>query len=204
MPSCTPAWPALLAAVLAAPASAQSAADLADSLRNQASARGALPWSARHPVAWPDFQGRPHLGTSTAAQTSSGVSYMIQCRDSHLAFAVLAAFAPSESWVRPDIPPSPTASTPTLRHERTHFNISELFARRLAQSLATSHDLCPHRTKEARRIFDQHRSASDATQSRFDRETDHGTIGSQEARWEREVRAGLDSLNTYAIGEGRD
>jgi hypothetical protein len=198
------AWTLLLATVLVSRASAQSAADLADTLRHQASTRGALAWSASHPIVWADFRGKPRLGTPTAAQTSSGVSYVIQCRDAHLAFAVLAAFVPTESWVRPDVPLSPTANAPTLRHERTHFAITELFARRLRAALATSQGICPHHTKDARRIFDQLKSAADDLQTRYDRETAHGTNPGNQAQWDRKIGADLDSLNSYALEAGKD
>jgi hypothetical protein len=198
------AWTFLLAILLVSRVSAQSSADLADSLRHQAAARGALPWSAQHPVVWADFRGKPRLGTATAAQTSSGVSYMLQCRDAHLAFAVLAAFAPAESWVRPDVPRSSTASAPTLRHERTHFGISELFARRLRAELATSEGICPHHTKDARRIFDQLKSATDDLQNRYDKETAHGTNAGSQAQWERKIGADLESMKRYAVEAGKD
>jgi hypothetical protein len=194
----------LLALALAPSASAQSLSDLADTLRNQATTRGALPWSSRHPVSWVDFRGKPHLGTSTAAQTSSAVSYVIQCRDAHLTFAVLAAFSPEESWVRPDIAASPTASAPTLRHERTHFGITELFARRLRQALATSEGFCPHHTKDARRVFDRLKSSADEQQTRYDKETSHGMNASAQVRWDRSVVAGLDSLKNFAVEASRD
>jgi len=199
-------WAFALAALLtnATSAYAQSSTDLADSLIQHATRLGAIPWSARHRVEWPDFRGRPHNGGSTAAETATGIGYMIQCRDEHLAFAVLATFSPFESWVRTDVPGSSTASAATLRHERAHFDITELFARRLRQALSAGQDICPHGTKDARRTFEQLRSASDQMQIRYDKETSHGQAAGPQAQWEKRISAGLDSLAKFRIDGGKD
>ncbi len=185
--------------VFASQAAAQSSADLADSLRKHAAHDHAIPWSAAQRLEWQDFRGRPGSTSSTAAETASGIGYMLQCRDGELSFAVLATFSKEESWVRTDVPGSATASAGTLRHERTHFDISELFARRLRQALSSAHDICPHHTKDARRTFEQLRSASEAMQKGYDRDTAHGTASAPQAAWEKRVRAGLDSLSRYGV-----
>jgi hypothetical protein len=184
---------------MAARGHAQSSADLADSLLRQAATLHSIPWSARHKVNWQEFRGRPHSGGSTAAETASGIGYMIQCRDERLAFAVLATFSTTESWVRTDVPSSTTASAATLRHERAHFDISELFARRLRQALLAGHDICPHHTADARRAFDHLRTASDDMQRQYDKETSHGQAAAPQALWEKRISAGLDSLAKFRI-----
>ena len=203
-PFCLPVLPVLsflsvLSVLNVSPVLAQTSTDLADSLRQRAARDGAIPWSAAHPVEWKDFRGRPGSTSSTAAETASGIGYMLQCRDSDLSFAVLATFSRGESWVRTDVPSSTTASATTLRHERTHFDITELFARRLRQALSSARDICPHRTGDARRTFEQLRKESEDTQKRYDKETAHGTASAPQAAWEKRVKAGLDSLNRFEV-----
>jgi hypothetical protein len=188
----------LFSALVISTAPAQVHPDLATSLKSQVTVEGGIPWSANRPPAWPDFRGRPRTGTSTAAQTSSSVTYLLQCHDRQLDFAVLAVFAPEESWVRPDILNSPTGRVRILQHERTHFNITELFARRLRQAFLRARNICPHGLTGARRLFDRLSEASSALQDRYDRETAHGMGAGAQARWDREVAAGLDSLARYA------
>jgi Bacterial protein of unknown function (DUF922) len=188
---------ALFSLLAASTAPAQTRSDLAVTLDSQVTAEGGIPWSAKHLPGWPDFRGRPRTGTTIAAQTSSSVTYLLQCRGDRLSFAVLAVFSPSESWVRPDIPTSPNGSVATLRHERTHFNITELFARRLRQAFVQARSICPAGRKEARRAFDRLSQASNAAQDRYDRETAHGMAPDAQARWDREVAAALDSLARY-------
>jgi hypothetical protein len=182
----------------------QSQGSLANTLRGQVADEKLLGWSAGAPPSWNEFRGTPTLGTPTAAQTSSGVTYLIQCRGRSLRFAVLATFSPKASWVRPDIPGDSLAGPRSLRHERTHFDLSELFARRLRRAFARLDRACPGREDEVRRVFDRLAEESRAEQERYDRETAHGMAGDVQARWERQVQRSLRSLGGYAEPIGRE
>jgi hypothetical protein len=170
--------------------------ELLRSLADQVKAEGSRIWSARQ-LGWKDFHGSPRLGTSTAAQTSSGVTYLVECRDRRFRFAVLATFSPTESWVRPDIPPHRKASGRTLKHEQIHFDITEIFARRLRQAFAGASGLCPHRLNDARKIFDRLARDSGHLQERYDKETAHGMVQEAQLRWSRTVASSLDSLARF-------
>lgn len=186
-----------LALLIAPPMRAQTASALADTLRRMTRARGDLPWSSGHPVVWADFQGKPKEHGKTAAETSSGVTYTMLCRGEEMRAAVLATFSPARSWVRTDVPKS-RASDRILRHERTHFNISELFARQLRRELATAKEICPSRSKDADRIFDRLKDEFDDVQERYDRETSHGTLLKPQAAWNLLIAARLDSTSRWA------
>jgi hypothetical protein len=181
---------------LTVPAAAQMSPQLLGSLRDQVKAEGSRSWSPRQ-LGWPDFHGSPRLGTSTAAQTSSGVTYLVECRDRRFRYAVLATFSPTESWVRPDIPPHRKASRSTLKHEQIHFDITEIFARRLRQAFAGASRLCPGRLNDARKIFDRLSRDSQKMQERYDKETGHGLVQEAQLRWSRAVGSSLDSLAGY-------
>lgn len=186
----------LIASSLASPSGAQASPEIAHRLTARVAAEGSLVWSTHH-LSWKDFRGRAKLGTSTAAQTSSGVTYIVECHGERFRFAVLATFAPTESWVRPDIPPHRTASTRTLRHEQTHFDITEVFARRLRRTFSTARGLCPDRPKDARKLFDRLSRESQAMQELYDDETAHGTAVDAQGRWSRAVATSLDSLGRF-------
>lgn len=182
-------------ALLLAPGAAESD-ELHERLARQVKAEGSLVWST-HRLSWKDFRGKPRLGTSTAAQTSSGVTYLVECHGERFGFAVLATFAPVESWVRPDIPSNRSANTRTLRHEQTHFDITEIFARKLRRAFEDARDFCPDHPRDARKLFDRLSRESQDIQDRYDRETAHGMSFDAQTRWSRSVEAGLDSLAKY-------
>lgn len=170
--------------------------ELLQRLTRQVKAEGSLIWSSRR-LNWKDFHGKPRLGTATAAQTSSGVTYIVECHGERFRYAVLATFSPVESWVRPDIPGNRNANARTLKHEQTHFDITEIFARKLRKSFEGATGLCPDRPKDARKLFDRLSEESQDIQSRYDNETAHGMSFDAQTRWTRSVEAGLDSLKQY-------
>jgi hypothetical protein len=186
----------LVSGFRATPTVAQVSPELVRTLAAQVKAESSLAWSTRA-LSWKDFHGRAKLGTSTAAQTASGVSYIVECHGENFRFAALSTFSPSESWVRPDIPPHRVASHRTLKHEQTHFDITELFARRLRKAFLTAEGICPNRPKDARKLFDRLSRESQSMQEQYDEETAHGTALDVQARWSRAVASSLDSLGDY-------
>lgn len=165
-------------------------------LTRQVKAEGSLIWSPRR-LTWKEFHGTPRLRTATAAQTSSGVTYIVECRGKQFDYAVLATFSPVESWVRPDIPLNRTASPRTLKHEQAHFDVTELFARKLRKAFESVTDICPDHPKDARKLFDRFSREAQHTQDQYDDETAHGMALDSQARWSREIAASLDSLARY-------
>jgi len=186
----------LIISSMAPPAAAQGSPELSRTLASQVAAEGSLAWST-HRLSWRNFHGRPRLGTSTAAQTSSGVTYVVECHGERFRYAVLATFSPAESWVRPDIPPHRAASPRTLKHEQTHFDITEVFARRLRRAFSTVQAICPSHPKNARKLFERLSRESQSIQEQYDQETAHGTALDAQARWSRAVAASLDSLGGF-------
>jgi hypothetical protein len=183
-------------------AGAQTAADLRREAEGQARAGGNLPWDSATPLAWSQFRAKPQPAYFTAAQTSSSVTYLIGCLRTEARFAVLATFSTTESWVRPDVSPDSIAGPQTLRHEQTHFDLSEVFARELRRALGTTPGLCPANLQAARQLFDSLSAVSKALNARYDEDTGHGTVLDAQAVWSARVRAQLDSLAAFADPAG--
>lgn len=199
----TPLRPALTLGILLALGApsigvAQTTFELLQEAEGQARAGGNLPWQAGQALAWSNFRGAPRQAYFTAAQTSSAVTYVIGCNGHEARFAVLATFSTTESWVRPGIPGDSIASARTLRHEQTHFDISEVFARELRKSFFAERGLCPNNLQAARQLFDSLNNVSKALNAKYDDETAHGTNLDAQAEWSRWITARLDSLAAYS------
>lgn len=93
-----------------------------------------IPWSAEKRLAWSDFKGSIPADASAAATTASGISYSYSANLLHhevnLDFKVKTFFYPNESWYKPDI-----CNDVTLSHEQLHFDIAELYARKMRLKL---------------------------------------------------------------------
>lgn len=90
-----------------------------------------LIWSSANKIGWDDFKAAPDSALQfIAALTSSSIAYSYYCNNDALIFTVKAIFRKNESWVRPE------AKTDFyLAHETLHFDITELYARKLREKL---------------------------------------------------------------------
>lgn len=159
----------------------------------------AITWAARRPLTWADFRGRPPADAGpVAAETAYTLIQGAGCRGSTFEFRVVAAFRPNASWVRPAMLRTAADSARALRHEQTHFDLTEVHARRLRRYFSELIAPCRISTNdleaEAARVGKDEKAA----QARYDDETDHGRTAAQQARWDKDVASQLAALSKYA------
>jgi hypothetical protein len=180
----------------------QSTDRIAASLRSQLAERGGIQWDPSRPLQWSDFRAPPQPAGREAALSEVGQISGSGCDGSQFQFGVIAAFIPSESWVRPEVAASQMQSAIALAHEQTHFNISEIISRELRRTLMTVEHPC--RLSDAERdalgaaAFDEERK----TQQRYDDETNHGLNSAAQQQWQEWAAGMLGSLAVYAAPFG--
>lgn len=140
-----------------------------------------LQWTEGKQLTWEDFQGIPNVGADYVASTNSGISfsfsYQVSDGEMTMEYEVLSNFYPKLSWFKPT-----KVSDYILKHEQTHFDITELFARKLRKAMAeTSFSNNPK--KEVNAIYDQVERARRKFQNQYDAETDHSKNKSAELQW---------------------
>lgn len=150
-----------------------------------------IPWSDQ-PLDWDDFRGPPQRRSVMVAESFTQLSYSWSCEDDSAQFQVNAHFNPRKSWVRGE----PTGKL--LEHEQLHFDITELFARKLRRDFSNLEMPCTY-SREAisahyQEVLDRWRK----TQKRYDRETNHSLIRSEQKKWETWVKDELAQLDAYA------
>ena len=155
-----------------------------------------IPWSATRPLTLADFQGRPSELYAQAALTSADIKAGASCTNFVFSSTVQATFDPSPSWFR-----DPKKSSPALlRHEQTHFDLTEVYARLLRQKLlifqakADCNKLQPAFNNLTKGVY----AAWAKEQSRYDAESNHGLNAARQAYWEQQVQVRLAQLATFA------
>ena len=149
-------------------------------------------WSDERKLTWEDFRGTPKSWGTYVASTSSGISfsYSIGVRGGQLdlKYSVESNFYPQSSWYNAE-----EVDDYILRHEQTHFDITELHARIFRKVLAESEfDLAPQ--DELSDLYEEVEQARRAMQQLYDKETDHSNIRDAEERW---VKYVADRLEEY-------
>lgn len=88
-------------------------------------------WNENRKLTWDDFKGAPPSDTMSiyGAATTSTITIDYVCNDTILVYLIRAWFSKNKSWVREK------GKTPEiLRHEQLHFDITELYARKIRKS----------------------------------------------------------------------
>ena len=137
------------------------------------SAQRALTWKQHPALSWTDFKGRARRNTGEpSAETDTGFRVQLECRAGVLDIRVEAEFYPTSSWVKPT-----RKSVELLRHEQGHFDITELYARKMRKAVREAKVGCEDdRQAEAagKKIFEGLDREWEKEEKRYDAETRDG------------------------------
>jgi hypothetical protein len=159
----------------------------------------AIRWSAKRPLTWADFHGRPpDRNDMVAAETAYSILHGASCAGSKFDYTVVAAFRPKDSWVKLPMLRTPADNTRALKHEQTHFDLAEVHARRIRRYYAELTAPCRLSTNDLADAAHRMDRDQKAAQEQYDDETDHGRNPTQQARWEKTVASDLASLAKFA------
>jgi hypothetical protein len=165
-------------------------------LRTQQSGRDPQPieWTSDRKLGWRDFTTKVPARTTTDSHSWVGFNTSWSCEGGEFAFRVKTMFDPLRSWVRPG-----SQDAALLRHEQTHFDLTELAARQLRKQLTEMIDPCGNfmALREVDRIIADQNDTWEREQKRYDRETDHGTDENRQKFWDRRTREQLDELRSF-------
>lgn len=149
----------------------------------------AILWSLEKRLSWDDFQAEPPSNGNVAATTASGISYYFSSREidgrMQVDFTVRTYFYPEKSWHIPEM-----CNEVILSHEQLHFDIAELFARKMRRQL-TDTDFTRDIKAEVREIYKQINLELREFQNRYDQETDFSRNVAQQKAWNATISAAL-------------
>jgi hypothetical protein len=167
-------------------------------VRDDMTARGAVSWSSSRRLRWADFDGAAPAANGEGALTAYSIFYGVQCTGERFQFLALAGFLPHDSWVRPEVLADKGQGDRTLRHEQTHFDLTEVFTRRLRKAFSDLYQPCRRPDGDLDALASQYIRQEKAEQQRYDTETRHGLDATAQAAWDRQVASDLLALAAYA------
>ena len=147
-------------------------------------------YKERPQLSWSDFKGLPPQNTSHAASVNSGISYLLTTTKSDgdllIDVAVTTSFYPQLSWKKNSNENNPSL----LKHEQVHWDISELYARKLR---AAYKKYIPQKNpkKEVDYIFRKFEKERQQTQKAYDLESNHGLLKDAQEKWSAQIREEL-------------
>lgn len=151
-----------------------------------------LPWVKGKPLTWKDFAGEPDSNSTYAAVTScrTKYSYHWEVKDTvyNITFKLENVFYTQLSWSK-----SGKRSKDLLHHEQLHFDINELFTRRLYVAFTTAKYTANFRA-EIQAIFDKFSAEERDFQVKYDTQTIHSRDWGSQVVWEQFIHKELDAL----------
>ncbi len=143
-----------------------------------------IEWTSNTKLTWRDFKGKP-TNTRAAAITASGISYRFSTlsngKEIKLDFKVSTYFYPKQSWYQPSL-----CDEVILGHEQLHFDISELFARKMRKQLQNTR-FTKNVKAEVKAIYRKINKELNDFQNRYDDETNFSRNLEQQLEWNEEI-----------------
>lgn len=147
-------------------------------------------WQRFDPLEWEDFKGsRPdqYHGDAGTMVKIKAVPYLVRKK---VKYHVYALFDKTNSWALEQSPQ-------LLKHEQLHFDIAELYARKIRKkirqlSVNKKNDLKVY-NHEIRKLLQE----SNDFDRLYDIETLHGSLPKKQKEWEARVKSALKELNEF-------
>lgn len=155
-------------------------------------------WSSTRPLTWSDFR-RPEKDPTIVTWAAANTTMRLYCKPfkkpgGGLGWDVRAVMKRDLSWVDPRWMHDSTL----LYHERLHFDIAELYARKLRRHMARWNGPQTKEGADAVKVFiQQYNDSVFIMGERYDKETEHHGNRAEQLRWEADIAARLKELERY-------
>lgn len=159
---------------------------------------GVLTWNQHPTLSWSDFKGRPRrIAGEPSAVTDTGFRVQLECHEAVLDIRIQVEFYTASSWVKP-LRKSPEL----LRHEQGHFDLTELYARKMRKAIREANIACEDdRQAEGagKKIFDQLDREWEHAEKQYDADTRDGTDGPRQHKASAAIAQGLAELTAAPL-----
>ena len=125
-----------------------------------------IPWTSSRPLSWGDFQCPPKPKGDAVASTSTSLGIAYQMENGKLDYQITCSFSKIKSW-------GLLRTNYILAHEQGHFDITEIYARKLHQALQEYKFNRRHYKSDVGKIYERIVKEKEAFQEAYDGETDH-------------------------------
>jgi hypothetical protein len=153
-----------------------------------------IAWEQNYQLDWNDFKGRAQTSSSLDAYTMLGISLeVIGQKDGKVDMGVFGYFEKNKSWVK-----SGEKTDNLLSHERKHFDLCEVYRRKLIKKLEAkkSYDYDTF-SDDVGKMFNENFEAYTKEQERYDEETHHSQKKEDQIKWNKFITKELLRLKKY-------
>jgi predicted metallopeptidase len=147
-------------------------------------------WNENYHLMKGDFKGKPK--GKNAGWTVAGIYFRMKETSDTIKFIVETIFIRSKSFLRENSPN-------VLIHEQLHFDITELFSRKLRQRLAGKNfKAVKNISEEIQKMHSKAMEESGWKEKNYDDDTEHGVNSVNQKEWNEKVAAEIKGLEQFS------
>ncbi len=150
-----------------------------------------LDWTSSRKLTWADYKAKPNTDNDAAASTTTylGIDYNIS--NTSFSYKIESRFSKTRSW-------GLHKTDYILSHEQGHFDIAEIFARKLHKEMSKYRFNKKTYQKDLKKIYDAVTEEKTEIQNNYDRETNHSINKREQAEWLKKIKEMLEEYRDYS------
>lgn len=157
----------------------------------QAANEELLEWSADKKLTWADYKGSVDRNSDAAASTTTYLAIEYNIKNSGFSYSIQSRFSKTRSW-------GLHKTAYILSHEQGHFDIAEVFARKLHKKMSEYKFNSRTYQKDLKKIYQDILDEKEETQNAYDSETRHSINKEKQAEWLKKIEKMLAEYKDYA------
>ncbi len=150
-----------------------------------------IEWAASKRLTWDDYLAKPISSSDAAAITNTALGIEYHIKNNVLSYKISCRFSKTRSWGK-------YKTTYILQHEQGHFDITEIFARRLAKEIK-EYKFNPRKYQDdLGKIYKRLMDEKEEYQNKYDKETDYSRNQEKQAEWLKKIDEELEETDEFA------
>lgn len=150
-----------------------------------------IKWSDTRRLSWDDYKASPNPNSDAVASTTTVLAVDYKFNNNQFGFAIQSRFSKTRSW-------GLHKTNYILSHEQGHFDIAEVFARKLNKNLSEYKFNKKTYQKDLKKIYEEITEEKEDTQNEYDKETKHSINKEKQAEWLKKISALLEEYAVWA------
>jgi hypothetical protein len=150
-----------------------------------------IAWSASRRLTWNDYKASPDPASDAAASTTTFLTISYNISSSDFSYKIESKFSKFRSW-------GLFKTSYILSHEQGHFDIAEIFARKLHMRMMQYHFDRHTYQKDLKKIYQEILDEKAEMQEAYDEDTNHSINRDKQYEWLKRIEKMLKDYEDYA------
>ena len=150
-----------------------------------------LDWDENRRLTWADYKGSPDPSSDAAASTTTYLAIEYNIKSDRFNYKVSSRFSKDKSW-------GIHRTAYILSHEQGHFDIAEVYARKLHKKMSEYRFNRQTYSKDLKKIYDEIIEEKEEMQDKYDKETNHSILKVKQEEWLNKIKEMLEDTRDYA------